>query len=659
MTLYRQLLIFTLVLFFLLFSGTWFVKLHSTRNFLINQLESHAQDTATSLGLSISPHMGMNDLPTVETMINAVFDRGYYQVIRLLDLEDNILVDRMLDIDVEGVPHWFVSFVPLQIPAAKANVMGGWQQIGVLYIESHPGFAYQTLWETAVSTSIWFFFAGIVTLLYGIVGLKLLLRPLERVEHQADALCKRKYEIQENIPKSKELRRVVEAMNRMTNKVRAMFSEQAEVAERLRQIAYRDDLTGLGNRRFLIGQMATRLELKEHTLKGSFLIAQVHDLQQLNQHKGFQAGDELIKAVSELIENVTQPFSDKSLSRLTGGDFGIFLPSSTNEEANLVAKGITDGFARLASKELALSDNVGHVAGVTYDYATTPSQLLSKADDVLREAQQIGPNKWAVQLVTKKDDYVPQGQQKWKDTLIKVLEDKKIILYGQPVAIADDLGTMLHVEVFSRIIQTSGEMLCAAAFMPLAERLGIVSKLDKIVLEKIMLVDGSNQFEAECFGVNISPASLLDPSFWEYTLTSLRDRPKGAPKLYFEFAEFSAVQHLKLVKEFATELRKYGHDIGLDHFGQSFTNFGYLKTLRPGYVKIDRTYTVDLQVADIDSHFFIHTLISVAHSLDIKVIAEGVENSDQWQAMKELHLDAIQGYFVDRPFPIKIDQDDT
>ena len=85
MTLYRQLVIFTFVLFFLLFSGTWLAKLESTRSFLANQLESHAQDTATSLGLSVSQYVAEGDLPAAESMINAVFDRGYYRIVSFSD----------------------------------------------------------------------------------------------------------------------------------------------------------------------------------------------------------------------------------------------------------------------------------------------------------------------------------------------------------------------------------------------------------------------------------------------------------------------------------------------------------------------------------------------------------------------------------------------
>ncbi len=113
MTLHRQLLIFTVFLVGILFLGVWIEKLQSTRSFLVSQLESHAQDTATSLGLSLSPIMAENDIPTVETMINAVFDRGYYRIISLKDTNGDIITERDLVIEIEGVPNWFINFISI------------------------------------------------------------------------------------------------------------------------------------------------------------------------------------------------------------------------------------------------------------------------------------------------------------------------------------------------------------------------------------------------------------------------------------------------------------------------------------------------------------------------------------------------------------------
>jgi EAL domain-containing protein (putative c-di-GMP-specific phosphodiesterase class I) len=153
--------------------------------------------------------------------------------------------------------------------------------------------------------------------------------------------------------------------------------------------------------------------------------------------------------------------------------------------------------------------------------------------------------------------------------------------------------------------------------------------------------------------VNVSPASLQDDAFRQWLQSSLKTLPQTAPRIIFEFSEFSAVQNINLVKDFSIFVREYGHAMGLDHYGQSFSNLGYLKSMRPDYVKIDRAYTGELKDEESDSRFFIGSLCSVAHSIDIKVIAEGVETEQQVQILKELNLDAIQGYIVDRPKPIK------
>lgn len=652
MTLYRQLIIFTLFLFFFLFAGAWFAKLETTRSFLTDQLESHAQDTATSLGLSISQHSIEDDMPTVESMINAVFDRGYYQIIKFTDIKGNVLIERVLNLTIENVPPWFIRWVPLKTPDASANVMSGWRQAGTIYVKSHPGYAYKTLWEDVVRTTIWFFACGIFVLVAGGFGLRVLLRPLVIVERQADALCRKEYEIQEHVPWTKELRRVVEAMNRMTYKVKEMFEEQVTQAEGLRERAYHDPLTGLGNRRYFESQVTARLDRRDSATKGIVLLVQIHELEQLNQQRGFQAGDKLLKRVTTLLQESTKQYTNCVLARLTGGDFGIFLPDAPSWDAEPIAAGVTNKLGLLAAEQITVTDNVGHVGAATYDRTTTLAHLLSEADLALRTAEQRGPNEWGVRVITEETGKIPLGQQQWKDTLKKALQERRISLDAQPVVKTADRNHVLHLEVFSRIIQEDGKLLSAGVFMPFAERLKLVSSLDRLVLEEIMQLN-RNRIGVDHIAVNVSPASLEDDSFRQWVYSRLKNLPSDAPRLIFEFSEFGAVQHLSLVKEFSVFVRKYGHATGLDHYGQSFSNLRYLKSLRPDYVKIDRAYTGELKDEESDSRFFIASLCSVAHSVDIGVIAEGVETEQQWQILKQLNLDAIQGYVVDSPKPIR------
>jgi EAL domain-containing protein (putative c-di-GMP-specific phosphodiesterase class I) len=183
----------------------------------------------------------------------------------------------------------------------------------------------------------------------------------------------------------------------------------------------------------------------------------------------------------------------------------------------------------------------------------------------------------------------------------------------------------MHREVFSRILQEDGSLMSAGLFLPFAEHLSLVEHLDRLVLEEIFKLDREG-IGVDRLAVNLSPASLVNNELRSWLLDRVAHLPEAAPRINFEFPEFGAVPHLELIKGFSAAVRQHGHLVGLDHYGRSFSHLGYLKTLQP--------------------------LCSVAHSLDIRVIAEGVETERQLAVMKELHLDGIQGYAIDRPKPL-------
>ena len=648
MTLYRQLLIFTFVLFFILFTCTWIIKLQSTRSFLEDQLESHAQDTATSLGLSITPYIAENDIATIETMVNVVFDRGYYRTIRLTDLDDAILVERTTEVVISDVPDWFIQAIPLKTPVASTLITAGWNQKGSLLVESHPGYAYKTLWEATSNMTMVYSITAIFALALGALGLRVLLLPLRRIEQQAENLCKKQYTFQDKLPKTRELRQVVVAMNTMTSKIKKMFDEQAQVANRLRKDVYSDSLTGLGNRRYLQGQVKAGMAKAGADVKGALLLIQVHNLLELNQEKGYQHGNQLLQKIAECIRESTRHLKNSALSHISGGGFAVFLPDVIEEDARQVAAAIAKGFTSLATEDVGYPQNVGHVGGVSYDQVTSLKELLSEADRILRAAQNQGPNTWIIEPLSSDPNFTPRGEHEWKQILDQVLTNKEITLFGQSVVTSSNLKQLMHMEILARIILPTGQMLNAGLFIPLAERLRCISSIDRIVLEKALRID-TGKLHTNEIAVNISPSSLKEASFTTWILSSLKTLPPGAPKIIFEFAEFNATQEIDLIQDFAKEVKSLGHFISLDHFGQSFANFGYLKSLQPKYVKIDRAFTDELKTVDGDSHFFIGSLASVAHSLDILVIAEGVEEEKQYQALCDLNIDGIQGYHIDKP----------
>jgi len=293
-----------------------------------------------------------------------------------------------------------------------------------------------------------------------------------------------------------------------------------------------------------------------------------------------------------------------------------------------------------------------------YAVGTACCEASYVADLALRTAVQSGPNAWHVRAITGDEEQMPLGQQQWKTTLEKALESHNVSIVAQPVVKTGDRGDCIHLELFSRIRREDGQIFGAGVFLPFAEQLNLVSQLDRLVIEQIKDMD-AGRLKVGWVAVNLSPASLRDEAFREWVKTFIETLPAASPRIIFELSEFGAVNNLDLVKTFGAFVQSQGHALGLDHYGQSFSHLGYLKSLRPDYVKIDRAYTGELKDEESDSRFFIGSLCSVAHSIDIAVIAEGVETESQFQRLKELHIDAIQGWLIEKPRPITEIMDDN
>ena len=148
MTLLRQLLIAILALMSVVLAGSLAISVVHTRDYLDAQLRSHAQDAATSLGLSLSTSAAEDDRATMEAMVDALFDSGYYRAVRVVDTEGRTLVHRVQSGRFNDVPAWFVRLLPLPTPRGEALLMSGWRQLGQVEVTSNPGYAYLELWRT-------------------------------------------------------------------------------------------------------------------------------------------------------------------------------------------------------------------------------------------------------------------------------------------------------------------------------------------------------------------------------------------------------------------------------------------------------------------------------------------------------------------------------
>lgn len=648
MTLLKQLLAVIVLLFLMLFTGTFTLSIENTRSYLNNQLRTISQDTATSLGMTLSPHIGNKDYVVVERMVSAVSDSGYYSKVMVVDIEGKTLVERTQQVNMGVVPKWFVEWFPLATPQGEALIMNGWQQAGTVTVRANPGYAYMALWTSTLQSFWWFLGTSVLAFILGVIALHYILRPLRAVEAQARAICDREYPVQRKLPWTLELRSVVEAMNRMTSKVKEMFEEQAASIERLRAENYRDTLTGLANRRYLEMQLNHLIDTGKH---GAVLMLELKGFKQYNEQLGYQAGDELLRNTAGFIEAIckAQPHLEYFIVHLSGANFAIVIFNAGENEAAELGNHLVHSLPRFKERGLVDAEEVGHV-GVALFSGQSYSDVMSSADMALRAAQQQGPN--AMHLIDpgKSEAGPVHSSTRWGEILREALERKRISLLLQPVKelVAPDSAAILHYESLMRLMDEDGGEIPAVIYTPMCKRHGLTTTVDRLMVSEALSCLAGRRYGDIPLAVNLFPASVQNSGFVDWLCAELARAPDAAARLLIELPEYGVIENIDALSRFINRLLSYGTRVGLDHFGRGFSSFGYLGTLKIDYIKVDGSYVRGIP-DNKDNQFFVESVVKVAHGLDIKVYAVSVETEAERDVLLSMRLDGVQGYGIGRP----------
>ncbi len=650
MTLSRQLILLLVTLIVLLFLGTLAISVSGTRDYLESQLASHAQDAATSLGLSATSHVNSNDEAMVTTMVNAMFHRGDYLNIRFEKLSGETWIERDTELRVDTVPDWFISLFTLDPPQRSATMMSGWHQVGQVVVTSHPGLAYEKLWLTARRTLNLFLISVLLVVAVGVLALRVMLKPLKAVERQAAAICNREFVVVEGRPFTLEFRRVVEAMNQLSSKIARLLTESEQTAGRLRQQAFQDPVTGLANRRQFMDVLAHRIDDPELVESSGLLLLQLRDFKAFNQARGYVEGDQMLAATGELISEVLTAEPRATIAHLSGADFAVLFEGVDHARLSHWAHELTTQMAGLHKRFELSSPDVAHVGAALYA-GQDLSGFLSTADMALREAQRAGANAWVVHAgQADTGDARPGGE--WRSLIERAIETKRFTLLRQAVVSCPG-RELLHHEVFLRIAdpRRPGEDIPAGVFMPMAESAGLAPQVDRAVIERVLQSMAGSGGDVSLPGrvaVNLSPLSLADRDFIGWLKNRLLSVPALAARLIVELPEYGASADLTRLQDWIAQLAPLGIEFSLDHFGKGFTSFAYLRRLKVHYLKIDGSFVRNLDQHE-DNQFFIKSVADIAHGLDMRVVAESVETELVWQILQDMGADAGRGYWLGHP----------
>ncbi|WP_043565047.1 EAL domain-containing protein [Acidovorax sp. KKS102] len=622
--------------------GTWGVSIATARLYLQQQLLAQGADAAVSLALSMSQYGG--EPAMTETLINALFDGGHFQIVRYTDVQGRVVVERdrsaFKGID-DTSPAWFSRWVTLEATPGEALVSKGWQQAGKVTIVADPHFAYQALWEGTLQLGALLALAG---LLWGL-GITLLMRrlrrPLQDLAQHADAIGNGQFASM-TVPQVSELRSVAHALNRMAGRVQTMFAEQSARISQLHAETTRDPVCGLPNREFFMGALRSALHEDGDSPEGGLLLMRVADLATVNRHMGRDRTDQWLTTVAETLAAVLTVEGDSVLARMNGADFAYLLPG-----ANIASMRALAHKARMAVVSLQeWPPEAGMRAGCDVAFGIwrqgeDASRVMARQDTALMLAEN------AVDGVAEADtpgSNAPQtGETAWGVLLEQSLAQHRFQLIFYPVCRMN--GALLHREAMLRMLPAPGEtqkegtLLSAGQFMPAALRLGRMADCDLVAvalaLEQLNHAPGP-------IAVNISPRSLVDTAFLSRLEQALAACHSLCHWLSFELSERGLEEHIDGLTALSQVLARHGCRLGIEHFGRQMAILPRLQALQVHYLKVDGAFVADIHT-NTGHQRLIRAMVDVARGLEIEVYAEQVGNHAQWEALEKLGILGVTG----------------
>lgn len=646
MTLGRQLVSTISALFFVALFGVQWIHLRSAHEHLQEQLESIAQDAATSLGLSLGVLLRGGDLALAETIINPVFDRGQYELVEFVSLSGEALVRKTLPVQQGGeYPPWFAELFPLGAPTAESFVSGGWRQLGKVRVRVHPRFAYKQLWATASGTAltlIALYVAGLLALRLILLGV---LRPLVAIERAAAAISARDFVTIDERPATRELARVVEAMNALSGKVRDAIATETARAASLQRAAYVDEVSGLLNRQGFVEAFENAYAEDREKFSGTFALIEIPDLAAINRELGAMRCDELLGAIGGAIGQSAGPMQGFA-GRWAGAQFALALPA---RGAGSAAEALNSLHARLSLiiGEYGLGGRstarVGGVAG-ELEHANL--------DAIVRAAQEslAGARELDGRSVVMRDIVHGASMEATADAgalVTAALSGGNVLLVGQRV-LALPGGALLHTEIMARIPEGPERVMAAAKFMAVVSQLQLSRRLDEAVLARVRR-SADDIASAQTVAVNLSARSLEHADFIDWLVRWVKALP--APlRVVFELSEHGVVHNESAASALASALSATGAGFAIDHFGVHRNSLALVPVLKPAYVKLSGLHTPKL-ASEAGTRFLVDSVVRAARQLDVPVIAQNVESEGQLAELQQLGVAGYQGYLAGAPAP--------
>jgi diguanylate cyclase (GGDEF)-like protein len=428
------------------------------------------------------------------------------------------------------------------------------------------------------------------------------------------------------------------------------ITEKKRAEQELRYLANFDTLTGLPNRALLSERLARAIvrARRQDTLV-AVLFLDLDRFKEINDSLGHTAGDRILKAVAARLQSIASP-SD-TVSRLGGDEFTLVLEDLPSAEAAFeVARKLLASFAKPLviddRSEISITPSVG--ISLYPSHGLAPTELLKHADSAMYQAKANGRNTYLV--YTEAMETESRRRANLTAALRRALDRNEFQLLYQP-RLSLTSGRLTGVEALLRWHSEELGEVSPTAFIPIAEETGMILRIGEWVMREACRTLATWQVNGLAdisVAINVSVLQLLRGNVPKLLAEVLETSGAPANRVELELTESMVMANAAETRSMLNQLRQLGVSLAIDDFGTGYSSLVYLKQLPIDMLKIDKEFIDDL-TRDPDDEAITTTIITMAHSLGLNVIAEGVESQAQLDFLREHGCDEIQGYWLSPP----------
>lgn len=625
MSLFKQVSLVILFIFTILFILITVVSFKIIKDSTEKSLYENVQNSVSSISLSIT-NSG-TDISSIKTVINATFDNGNYEKIVFKDTNENIIyeVKKELSLDEKDTPSWFISLINIGEISAKSAISNGWNILGYIEIYNDRTIFYHQIYSIFYNLvfSLLISFSFLLAILFYLF--KYILKPLNTIKKQADAVMRNEFIIEKELPFTLEFKSVTLSINSMINKIENMFENTNSVLKLNKELLYFDEVTKINNRKYFILKANEYLDKYNPNNKGFAVIISLK-VDIMNKMFGYEKTNNVLLNLVNLMKEEFQNDSNLVV-RINGSEFVLLLPNMDE----IKVKKMLSEFIKKAYSILEIIKDKMFIGVFKYEVEQSVSALLTKMDYVISQAK----------LYNDKEYYFIKDINKCmtKEEWIKIInisleEDYFKLLYRNVLDI--NLKDVLHKTISFELNYNQDSFSYQGFIAPILE-LGRLNEVYLYIIEKVLK---NNQNKNENISVQL-PISFVEDlnNYSKLKELVIKYRSLTNQNIIFEIEEESFNKNLDNTVIYINLFKEFGFKFAIFNFIANSDDYTYLKELKPLYIKASKYFLLE-------SRQSLSVLKILTQSLDIKLIATSVSKVSDIEILSEIGINAISGPII-------------